>query len=263
MRRFRRPFVAVMAATWVTSAGRAQDTPVAPADPRVETILTALQNRSDGLKDIRCDVRFVEEDQVNVTKRTKEGRIQFQIVEPNPRFLIHFAKTDTDGVLGKQEWYLFDGRWLLQVLERLEQITKQQLVRTGEKIDLFDLEKAPFPLPFGQKKDKMLANFDIRLAPPTADDPLETDHLVCVPKAGSRLHRRYERLELFVDRKINLPRRIVVTKNKDEVNTADFGDLSEKSINAGVTDKDFERPAAWKKYKEVVEELLPGEAPAP
>jgi len=262
MRRLPRAAIVGLATTCVAVSARAQDTP--SADPRVEAILTALQNRGDGLKDIRCNVRFVEEDQVNYTKRTKEGRIQFQIAEPNSRFLIHFAKTDSDGVLGKQEWYLFDGQWLLQVLERLEQITMQELVRAGDKIDLFDLETAPFPLPFGQKKDKMLANFDIQLTPPTADDPAETDHLVCIPKAGSRLHRRYERLELFVDRKVHLPRRIVVTKNKgNEVNTVDFGDLSEKSINAGVTDKDFERPAAWKNYKEVKEELLPGEDPAP
>lgn len=262
MRRLRRTVLVGLVTTCVTIAARAQDAP-AP-DPRVEGILTALQNRSDGLKDIRCNVRFVEKDDVNVTTRTKEGRIQFQIAEPNPRFLIHFAKTDTDGVLGKQEWVLFDGQWLSQVLERLEQITKQELVRPGDQIDLFDLEKAPFPLPFGQKKDKMLASFDIQLAPPAADDPAESDHLVCVPKTGSRLHRRYERLELFVDRKVHLPRRIVVTKNKGhEVNTADFGDLSEKSINTGVSDKDFEPPAAWKKYKEVVEELLPADEPAP
>lgn len=235
-----------------------------PVDPRVDEVLTALQKRGDGVKDIRCDVRFVESDEINYTKRTKQGRIQLLLGEPNARFLIHFSKNETDGVLGKQEWYLFDGQWLFQTLERLEQVTKQEVVRPGEKFDIFDLEKAPFPLPFGQKKEKMLANFDIRLAPPTADDPVESDHLVCIPKKGSRLHGKYEKLELFVDRKINLPNRIVVTKNKgQEVNTADFPDLDSNSINAGVTEKDFERPAAWKNYKEVVEELLPEDAPAP
>lgn len=256
------------AAAWVTVfvtlSARGQEPAAAVVDPRVEAILTALQNRSDGLKDIRCDVRFVEEDQINLTKRTKEGRIQFLMADPNPKFLIHFSRTEADGVLGKQEWYLFDGQWLLQVLERLEQVTKQELASAGKKIDLFDLENAPFPLPFGQKKDKMLQHFDIRIAEPIASDPPDTDHLLCTPKPGSRLQRRYEKLELFVDRKVNLPRRIVVVKNKgQEINTANFDNLSDKSINAGVTEKDFERLPAWKKYKEVVEELLPGEAEAP
>lgn len=263
MTRLRRAALTALVTACVALEARAQENPTPAADARVETILTALQNRSDGLKDIRCDVRFVEKDEVNLTTRLKEGKILFLMGEPNPRFLIHFAKTVADGIVGKQEWLLFDGQWLSHGLERLEQITKQELVRPGEKLDLFDLEKAPFPLPFGQKKDKMLQHFEIRMVEPTADDPPESDHLVCTPKPGSRLQRRYQKLELFVDRKINLPRRIVVVKNKDEVNTADFGDLSEKSINAGVSEKDFERPAAWKNYKEVVEELVPAANEAP
>jgi outer membrane lipoprotein-sorting protein len=227
---------------------------------RVEGILTALQNRSDGLQDIRCEVRFVEEDRVNLTKRTKAGRILFLMTQPNAQFLIHFDKTETDDVLGRQEWYLFDGRWLYQTLERVEQVTKQEVARAGEKLDLFDIEKAPFPVPFGQNREKILRNFDVNLVAPAAGDPPNTDHLVCTPKKDSRLARKYDKLELFVDRELYLPTRIVVTKNTGlEVNTADFPGLSVKSINTGVSPKDLEKPAAWKKYKEVVEDLVPTE----
>ncbi len=234
------------------------------ADPRIHEILKALQDRSDGLKDIRCKVRFVEKDQINLTERKKSGEILFLITEPNPRFLIHFDRTETDRQLGKREWYLFDGRWLYQALERIEQVTKQEVAGGGKKIDLFDLEKAPFPLPFGQKRETILRNFEVSLCAPAAGDPADTDHLVCIPKPDSRLYRKYEKLELFVNREVRLPSRIVVTKNEGlEINTADFPDLSDKSINAGVTPKDFEKPAAWKKYKEVVEELLPGDGGPP
>jgi len=224
---------------------------------RIDEILTQLQHRSDDLKDIRCEVRFVEDDRINLTQRTKFGEILFLMTKPNPHFLIHFQKTEADGVLGKQEWYLFDGQWLYQAVERTAQVTKQEVARPDKEFDLFDLEKAPFPLPFGQKRETILRNFDVTLAPPTPGNPANTDHLICIPKADSRLHRKYERLDLFVHRGIHLPSRIVVTKNDGlEVNTADFPDLSEKSINAGVKPKDFEKPAVWKKFKEVVEELV-------
>ena len=224
---------------------------------RIDEILTQLQHRSDDLKDIRCEVRFVEDDRINLTQRTKFGEILFLMTKPNPHFLIHFQKTEADGVLGKQEWYLFDGQWLYQAVERTAQVTKQEVARPDKEFDLFDLEKAPFPLPFGQKRETILRNFDVTLAPPTPGNPANTDHLICIPKADSRLHRKYERLDLFVHRGIHLPSRIVVTKNDGlEVNTADFPDLSEKSINAGVKPKDFDKPAAWKKFKEVVEELV-------
>lgn len=229
-----------------------------PSNARIDEILTQLQHRSDDLKDIRCEVRFVEDDRINLTQRTKFGEILFLMTKPNPHFLIHFQKTETDGVLGKQEWYLFDGQWLYQAVERTTQVTKQEVAEPDKEFDLFDLEKAPFPLPFGQKRETILRNFNVTLAPSAPGDPANTDHLICIPKADSRLYRKYEQLDLFVHRDIHLPSRIVVTKNDGlEINTANFPDLSEKSINAGVKSKDFEKPAAWQKFKEVVEELVP------
>lgn len=222
---------------------------------KIDRILTQLEKRSDGLKDIRCNVVFVEEDRINLTKRTKHGGILFMITEPNPHFLIHFEKTVVDGVLGKREWYLFDGRWLHEAIERIAQVTKREIAPPGEKIDLFDLETAPFPLPFGQKKEKILKNFDVTLVPPGEHDPPHTDHLVCVPKPESRLRDKYDQLEFHVHQSLHLPIRVIVIKNDGlETIRADFPDLTEKSINAGVKKRDFARPAAWKKYQEVVEE---------
>ncbi len=224
---------------------------------RVRQILTRLEQRGDDLRDIRCRVRFVEDDRINLSKRTKQGTLLFLITEPNPYFLIHFARVEVDGLLGTQEWYHFDGRWLYQVLERIRQVTKREIARPGEKIDLFDLEKTPFPLPFGQKKDAILRNFEVTLVPPAEGDPPNTDHLVCVPKPGSRMYRKYDKLEFFVLTDLHLPGRIVVTRNDGlEINTADFPDLTSKSINAGVTKEDFARPKAWKKYEQIVEELV-------
>jgi hypothetical protein len=224
--------------------------------PRVDEILTKLERRSDGLKDIRCKVRFVEDDRINLSQRTKQGSILFMITDPNPNFLIHFERTEVDGVLGKQEWYLFDGHWLYEVLERIRQVTKREIVEPGEQIDLFDLERAPFPLPFGQRRETILRNFDVTLVAPEPKDPARTDHLVCIPKPDSAMADRYDRLEFFVLQDLHLPSRIVAVKNGGlEINTADFPDLSDKSINAGVNKRAFVTQSAWRGYKEVVERL--------
>lgn len=231
--------------------------PPAPT-PEIDRILTNQQKRSDGLKDIRCDVVFTDDDKINQTQNKKSGRIVVAVRQPNANFLVHFDRTELDGVRGRQEWYLFDGVWFFQAVERLEQVTKQRIAGSGQEIDLFDIENAPFPMPFGQKKENILRNFDVRLMEPTGGDPPDTDHLICNPKPTSRLSRRYDQLDLFIDRSLHLPKRIVVTKNNGmEISTAEFPDLSEKSINTGVNDDDFNKPRAWSKYKEVVEELVP------
>ncbi len=258
------PLIA-LAAGWGPPVGEPADVTdvvdVADASKvRVDEILTELQKRSDGLSDIRCKVRFAQEDRINLTTWTKVGEILFLITKPNPHFLIHFEKTETDGVAYKQEWYLFDGTYLHEGIERLKQVTKREIVAEGETLDMFDLETAPFPLPFGQKKDKILRNFDVTLAAPALGDPPNTDHLVCVPKPDSKLAERYDKLEFFILKDIHLPSRVVVTKNDGlEINTADFPGLSEKSINTGVKKKDFAHPKVWKKdrYEVVVEKLHP------
>ncbi|MEK6675937.1 MAG: hypothetical protein AABZ47_09825 [Planctomycetota bacterium] len=230
--------------------------PDSPA--KIDEILEKLERRGADVRDIRCHVRLVEDDQINLAKRFKQGQILFQITTPNPQFKIHFDKIESDGILGKQEWYLFDGQWLHQGLERIKQVTKQEMVPAGEKVDLFDLEKAPFPLPFGQKKETILRNFNVTLAVGSSGDPADTDHLICIPKPGSKMDRVYDKLEFFVHRELHLPTRIVVTKAEGfQIDTADFPDLTAKSINVGVSARDFEKPAAWKDYTEVVEPLAP------
>jgi len=232
--------------------------PHAARSDLIDQILTRLQQRSDGLKDIRCRVRYVEEDRVNLARRTKVGSILFLMADPNPYFLIHFEKSEMDGILGKQEWYLFDGRWLYEGLERLRQVTQSEIAPPGKQVDLFNLETAPFPMPFGQKKETILRHFNVTLLAPGEGDPPDTDHLVCVPKPKSRLYRKYDRLEFFIRKDIHLPSRVIVTKNDGlEIITADFPDLSAESINAGVRKRDFAKPSAWRKYQVVVEETAP------
>lgn len=252
------PCLSILTVVCAVTAAHAQNSPPEQPSPEVDRILTDLQKRSDGLEDIRCEVTFSDDDRINLTKNTKSGRISLMVAKPNALFLIHFDKTDLDGVRGKQEWYMFDGVWFHQAIERLEQVTKQMIAGSEQSIDLFDIEKAPFPMPFGQKKENILRNFDVRLIAPTGGDPPDTDHLVCNPKPTSKLARRYNQLDLYVHKTLHLPMRIVVTKNNGrEISSADFPSLSEKSINTGIKRSDFEPPQAWEGYKEVVEDLVP------
>lgn len=222
---------------------------------RIDEILTRLESRGDGLKDIRARVQFLEDDQVNLTKRTKSGRVSFLMSKPNPRFLIAFERTEMDGIIGKREWYLFDGRSLYEVVERIGQVTQSEMAAPGQTIDLFDLETTPFPLPFGQKKESILRNFVVTLEPSQPSDPANTDHLLCTPKSESPFYRKYKSIEFFVHRTLHLPTRIVVIKGDGfETITADFPDLTERSLNNGLAESEFDPPPEWReKYKWVVE----------
>ena len=238
----------------------AQDETTGAISPEIDGILTKLEKRSDGLKDIQCKIRFEEVDQINLGKIVKIGSVRLMVTDTNPRALVHFKRCEIEGVLRKQEWYLFDGRFWHEAIERLEQVTKREIVRAAEAFDLFDLETSPFPMPLGQKKATILRNFDVALIAPAGNDPDNTDHLRLTPIKGSRLDEKYTTIDYYVRKDIHLPSRIVVARNEGyEIVTVDFLDLSETSFNTGLSDKDFKPPKAWRNFA-VVEEPL---APAP
>ena len=229
----------------------------------IARILERHEKRGDSIKTLRCDVAYREDDRINMREVLKEGgTLTLLITEDNPKIFVHFKKCWVDKTGGKQEWHLFDGEWWHEAFERLRQVTSRQLVRPGERFDPFDIETAAFPLPFGQKKDKLLRNFDVTLATPAQGDPEHTDHLIFTPKPDSRLAKKYDSIEFFIRRDNDLPARVVMTgRGGDNEIIADF---SKVKINGPFTGKEFDRPAAWKGYKEVKEYLRqPADGVAP
>lgn len=241
--------------------------PAAPATPppapsRVEAILDALQKAGEELKDIRCRVVYDEDDQVNLSRKRREGVILFKKGEPNAKFYITFDRLVQDGKAAREQkkvWYLFDGRNLLEVRESNTTVIEREMVKPGEKVDFFDLDKTPFPLPFGHRKEYILERFDVSLVDAQPGDPPDSDHLVCTPKPNTRMASKFRKLEFHVGRAAHLPIRIkAVSSDGYKVTTADFPDLSEKSINSNLKEADFAEPAEWKKYKRTQEKLEDG-----
>ena len=233
--------------------------PVAPTtcphvSPEVDTILTRLEKKGDEIHDLRCELEYRIDDRINLDVLTKYGAIRFRRAQPHDMFLIHFHKLVQDDIpISKKEWYLFRDRWFWEVKQRSATIIKREIVAEGESIDLFDLETAPFPVPFGQKKASILQNFSVRLLPPTKDDLQETDTLVCTPRPKTQMAKDYQQLEFCVSRKTHLPVKIVTTElGGKKVTTAIFGKVE---IDSGLTDHDFAKPAEWKDYGTITEPL--------
>lgn len=221
----------------------------------VEAILDRVETRGAEVHDLRCKVVYTVEDRVSDDTVRREGVIRFKKQSPNPIFFITFDKTIQEGTVKRKKiWYLFDGRWFYEASQRSKTIIKRDLAPPGTKVDLFSIEKAPFPIPFGQKKAEILEHFEVTIGPGVKNGPTDTDHLICVPKADSRLAGDYSKMEFFVSRSLGLPVRIVMTANPpDKITTAEFPDLSSESLNTNLPDSTFRLPPETKKYA-VVEE---------
>ncbi len=178
----------------------------APVDPEVERILDRLERRGADIRDIETDLTFIKTDPVLEDTQKFTGTLLFRQDTPNPRFLIRFDRFEQEGaVREKREWHAFDGAWYTEARESTKTIIRRQIVRPGETVEVFRLGQGPFPLPFGQKKAEILAQFHVRLLPATPGDPPETDHLECTPLPGSQMAEKYGTVHFLIDRRLDLP----------------------------------------------------------
>ncbi|HEY3241866.1 MAG TPA: hypothetical protein VGM03_00820 [Phycisphaerae bacterium] len=257
---------ALLPLLWAADQTPAPSPPDTEIDPRVDRILTAMERAGANVNDLQCRVRYIVENRINLGDvREWQGAILYQKADPHPRFLITFDRSLVGPeaqaprpVIKKRQWYLLENRWLWIVKEESRQVMKSEVVRPGEHVDFFDINKAPFPFPFGQKKEPLLHQFNVMLAPSAADEP-GVDHLVCIPKSGAPAAEHWDKIDYYVLKDLKLPMKIIaLEQGGDKETTTIFPDLSSKSINPGLDDRDFAHPKEWKKYGEPIVEPLGG-----
>jgi outer membrane lipoprotein-sorting protein len=223
-----------------------QATSAPSVSAEVEAVLDRLEQAGAKVEDLRADITYVVFDTLIEDEQTKPGHVEYRKAEPNAQFYVRFDGLAQEGiVIDKKEWYVFDGRWFTEAHEATRQIIKREIVGEGERIDPFRLGEGPFPLPFGQKKAEILANFAVTLAPPVPGDPANTDHLRCRPLPGTQMAEEYTQLDLFVDRKLDLPTMIIAEQKKENKRiTVTFENMR---LNTGIpgSDFDFKQPGGW------------------
>lgn len=203
---------------WISAAGVWAQTPAPPAvvqrpaapdapgatplDPVVDRILTRLEQRD--VRDLRAELSWrihhiVDEPDEALTKL---GRLWFQRGQPSSRFLIEFSDKVSAGRKTKlNEKHLFDGVWYTEFLPESKQIVHRQVRYEDEPSDPFSIAQGVFPLPFGQPKSEILAEFTVqRLSAPDPDDLPDCDHLELTPRPGGRMDRLYKRVHIWVAR---------------------------------------------------------------
>ncbi len=252
----------------VAASGQAAPAPpTQPADPRVDQILTRLAERQ--VNDLKGDVLWKtvavlggEEDALR-----KRGELWYQDTEPVARFMIHFTGriSGTGRKDRLDEQYMFDGMWYVELKAQTKTVIRREVRKADDLRDPYKIGEGPFPLPFGQKKDDLLREFEIEYVEPADGDPRETDHLKLRPRRGTKTAERYKVLDFWVRQSGDLgglPVMVQVTKldgtgRVDSYVTVRFSDIK---LNAGVADSVFEirTPPG---FHEEIERLEPAAVP--
>ncbi|MCK4626557.1 MAG: hypothetical protein KAV00_14655, partial [Phycisphaerae bacterium] len=115
----------------------------------------------------------------------------------------------------------------------------------GKNVNLLQLGKGPFPVPFGQKADVVIKHFRPTTRPVAKTDPKNTDYIKLTTRRRYRKDFSVVWLEMWIDRKTSLPVKIVAEDRSENQTTVIFKDTE--------TPKSFDKktftlprpPAGW------------------
>jgi len=218
--------------------------PAGGADGAIDQVLGQLDEVGKNLKEFSGKVKLSEEDNAMGGEVTHAGTVAFQKKsDGSARIHVVFDQRISNGTRSAEKTeYLLDGPTLYDRNYRAKNETKRQVLKPGEKMDLFKLGEGPFPLPIGQNPAEGHKSFDVTKPAPAKDDLPGAAHLLLVPKPGTELARKFHSVDVYVDQKSHMPVRVITVDAKQtRVSTADLTDLVLNPAG-GLKEGDFQLP---------------------
>jgi outer membrane lipoprotein-sorting protein len=136
--------------------------------------------------------------------------------------------------------YLLEDGWLTIRTDATKTESRVQLVPQGQKVNLFQLGKSPFPMPIGQDRAEVEKQFDATRLPPAKDDPSGSIHLQLKPRTDSPMAERFSSIDLWTDLKTQMPVRIKTIDNKKVMERTT--DLTGMRVNSELKPQDVSVP---------------------
>jgi outer membrane lipoprotein-sorting protein len=231
-----------------TSATASAPTTTSAPAKAVMDALNAMEAAGERYKTIRATIDYNVDMAQTGDQERRGGYVAYKAADGNEpaRFRISFDTLRLgEGALTKDQLdYIFDGQWLTVAKHRIKQMTRYQVAAAGEKVEPMRLGKGPFPVPFGQKADDVLAHFEVTTRDARKSDPPGTTYLKLLPRTGRQAELSAKQVEMWVDVSSGLPAKIISLDKSENLTTVVFSDIK---TGAQVDASLFavQRPAGW------------------
>jgi outer membrane lipoprotein-sorting protein len=242
--------VAAFAMGCVSRAGAATLT----QQSSVDEILDALDARGKDLQSFSSDLKLGESDAATGDESAHTGKFSYQTGD-SPRIHVVFDKKIAAGkIIEDKIEYLLKDRTLIDRTYRTKTQITREVLKPGEKMNLFKLGEGPFPLPLGQKKEDVHSQFDVAKVDAKKDDPAQTVHIQLTVKPGTKLEKKFKTIDVWVELTDNMPRKIeTLDYNQTTIRTTE---LSNVRVNPVLIESDFALPEIKKEEWQLREEAF-------
>ncbi|MEM0984107.1 MAG: hypothetical protein AAGI17_09175 [Planctomycetota bacterium] len=181
-----------------------------------EGLLKLIERSTQAIEVFQADVSYTRVFGLAGDEQERRGRLVFEnrrrAGAVNRRFYIEL----TEKVLGTQripeiQRYVFDGRYLAEVIPAEFQVNIRELAREGETFDPLSPEQGLFVVPVGQRSADVLETFDAELVDNTEAlepfsavvkmqvDALQPRQLKLTPKPGKKAAEEFDEIRVWYD----------------------------------------------------------------
>jgi outer membrane lipoprotein-sorting protein len=223
-------------------------------DPAVDEVLDALHRRGDGLRDFAASVVLRETDSITMDSFERVGRVYYQKPDDaNARLRVVFEHRRVGNRQREQRVeYLLQDEWLWDRDYENRLQVKRQVLRPGERVNLLKLGEGPFPLPIGQPREDVYAQFDVKML--KGDTPANHRQVRLIPRPGSQFERNFSTIDVVVDMTSGMPVQIQTTDADGATSRTTI--LSDLKVNEGLPRNAFELQKIDEKKWDLREEPL-------
>lgn len=155
-------------------------------------LLDALETADADIRQLSAKILYEREYALAGDVQTRDGSVAFVVTEkPEGGTSRAFAVVFETTIVGERSepdgrTFVFDGQWLTERIPEEKLVLRRQVAPPGADFDPLRIGEGPLPLPLGQKKADILANYDAQLRSPE-DGIKERDDLITFTKGCAQL----------------------------------------------------------------------------
>ncbi len=205
----------------------------------VEVILGRLNQAVSALKSYEGRVEYRFSQPILESETLRKGVLYFAKRGEKSRLRINFRtlKQDDEKEQRYIEQYIFDGVWLTHIDYQIKEVKRRQLAEPNEPADAFELARRNFPIIGFGKTEDLEKEFEIKLIKQQESEQQDFIKLHLKVKPDSIYKDDYTSIDFWIDKKINLPAKIVATSTEEDIYEIR---LLEAKVNEGIDKKVFE-----------------------
>jgi outer membrane lipoprotein-sorting protein len=185
----------------------------------VEAILTQLKQKTTNLTSYQAELEYRFKQPLLESETLRKGVLYYQKTDVKSTLRVNFLTLKQEDEKERKyfEHFIFDGIWLTRIDYQIKKAERHQLAEPNKPADPFELASRDMPVIGFTKIEDLKKQFEITLVQQNKAEAETSFHLHLKVKPDSKYKDDYTAIDLWIDKKSNLPAKITALTTEEDI----------------------------------------------